>query len=198
MGSTADSARRSVPGLTLLRLAARPGSGEDMVMKVAEKSCLRSVDQNELRVNATLVIAVLLTGFIINRWELVAFQAAAMFLTALHPRLGPYVALYRYILCPTGIVKPDIRIDNPDPHRFATMFGTIVSSTATYFLVTGQNVRGWILVWLLISLAAASTVGWCAGCFAYYVVMNRLGVRKLFKYEPIKETFPGARPPKAE
>jgi hypothetical protein len=165
-------------------------------MKAAESSGTRKVDQNELRVNATLVITVLVTAFVINRWELVAFQAGAMFLTALHLSLGPYVALYRYLLRPTGIIKPDLRVDNPEPHRFAAMFGTIVASTATYFLATGRGVAGWGLVWLLISLASANVAGWCAGCFTYYM-MNRLGFRGLFRYSSIKGTFPGARPPKA-
>ncbi len=164
-------------------------------MKISEQTSVRTVDQNELRVNATLVITVLVTAFVLDRWELVAFQACALFLTTLHLSLGPYIALYRYILRPTRIVKPDLRVDNPEPHRFAAMFGTIVSSTATYFLATGRSVAGWGMVWLLISLAAAGLAGWCAGCFTYYM-MNRLGLRGLFKYAPIKGTFPGVRPPK--
>ncbi len=164
-------------------------------MKTAERSSTRTVDQNELRVNATLVITVLVTAFVINRWELVAFQAAALFLTAAHLSFGPYVALYRHILRPTRIVKPDLRVDNPEPHRFAAMFGTIVASTAAYLLATGRSVAGWGMAWLLISLASAGLAGWCAGCFTYYM-MNRLGLRGLFKYAPVKDTFPGARPPK--
>jgi hypothetical protein len=76
------------------------------------------------------------------------------------------------------------------------LFGTIVASTATYLLMTGRGIAGWSMVWLLITLAAAGLGGWCAGCFTYYM-MNRLGLRGLFKYAPIKGTFPGARPPKA-
>ncbi len=165
-------------------------------MKVKESSSVRTVDQNDLRVNATLVVTVLVTAFVINRWELVAFQAGALLLTTVHLSLGPYVALYRHILRPAGLVKPDLRIDNPEPHRFAAMFGTIVASTGAYFLATGRSVAGWGLVWLLITLAAAGLAGWCAGCFTYYM-MNRLWLRGLFKYGPIKGTFPGARPPKA-
>ncbi|HEY6872587.1 MAG TPA: DUF4395 domain-containing protein [Geobacteraceae bacterium] len=165
-------------------------------MKAAESSKKRTVDQNELRVNSILVIAVLVTAFVINRWELVAFQAGAMLITTLHLSLGPYVALYRHFLRPAGIVRPDIRTDNPEPHRFATMFGTIVAATAAYLLATGRSVAGWGLVWLLISLAAAGFTGWCAGCFTYYM-MNRLGLRGLFKHAPVTGTFPGARPPKA-
>ncbi|MCX5876183.1 MAG: DUF4395 domain-containing protein [Deltaproteobacteria bacterium] len=163
-------------------------------MKMAERSS--TVDQNELRVNSALVIIGLVTAFIIKRWELVAFQAVALFLTTLHPSLGPYVAVYRHILRPAGIVKPDLRGDNPEPHRFATMFGTIVATTAAYLLATGRNGAGWGLVWLLISLATAGFFGWCAGCFVYYV-MNRLGLRRLFKHAPVVGTFPGVRPPKA-
>jgi hypothetical protein len=164
-------------------------------MKLALKPGTRIVDQNELRINATLVITVLVAAFILDRWELVAFQACALLLTGLHLSLGPYVALYRYILRPAGIVKPDLRVDNPEPHRFAALFGTIVASAGAYFLATGRSVAGWGLVLLLISLAAAGLAGWCAGCFTYYM-MNRFGLRGLFKYAPIKNTFPGARPPK--
>jgi Domain of unknown function (DUF4395) len=165
------------------------------MMKVTESVSTRTVDQNDLRVNATLVVTVLITAFVINRWELVAFQAAGLLLTALHMSLGPYVALYRHILRPAGIVQPDLRVDNPEPHRFAAMFGTIVASTATYLLATGRSVAGWGLVWLLTFLAAAGLAGWCAGCFTYYM-MNRLGLGGLFKHAPIKGTFPGSRPRK--
>jgi hypothetical protein len=166
------------------------------VTKAPELSSTRTVDQNELRVNSALVVTVLVTAFVINRWELVAFQAGALFLTTLHQSLGPYVVLYRHVLRPAGIVKPDIRADNPEPHRFATLFGTFVASTATYLLATGQTVAGWGLVWLLISLASAGFAGWCAGCFTYYM-MNRLGLRGLFGHPPVTGTFPGVRPPKA-
>ncbi len=164
-------------------------------MKMSESSSERQVDQNEPRVNAILTITVLITAFVSDRWELVAFQAGALFLTTVNFGLGPYIALYRHILRPLGIVKPDLRIDNPEPHRFAAMFGTIVALTATYLLATGRSVVGWGLAWLVISLAGANLAGWCAGCFTYYM-MNRLGLRGLFKHAPIQGTFPGARPPK--
>ncbi len=156
----------------------------------------QTVDQSDLRVNASLAVTVLVTAFVINRWELVAFQAAALFLTAVNPGLGPYIAFYRRILRPAGIIKPDIRVDNLGPHRFAALFGTAVASSAAWLLATGRSVAGWSLVWLLIFLAGANVAGWCAGCFSYYM-MNRLGLRSLFKYAPIEGTFPGLRPPKA-
>lgn len=165
-------------------------------MKETEASSTRKVDQSELRVHQGLVISVLVAAFIVNRWELVAFQAGVFILTVLNLSLGPYIALYRHVLRPAGIVKPDIRADNPEAHRFALMLGTVVVSSATYLLATGNSVAGWGLVWLLISLASVGFAGWCAGCFTYYM-MNRLGLRGVFKYAAIKGTFPGVRPPKA-
>jgi hypothetical protein len=165
-------------------------------MKETGSPSTRKVDQNELRVHQVITISVLIAAFILNRWELVAFQAVAFFLTALNLSLGPYVVLYRHVLRPAGIVKPDVRADNPEAHRFATMFGTVVVSSAAYCLKTGNSVAGWGLVWLLISLASVGFAGWCAGCFTYYM-MNRLGLHGLFKYAPVKGTFPGVRPPKA-
>ncbi len=137
------------------------------------------VDQSELRVTAALGILVLAAAFIVNRWELVAFQAGVLFLTALRPTFGPYIVFYHAILQPAGIVKPDVRADN------------------LVLLATGRSVAGWALAWLLISLAAANFAGWCAGCFTYYT-LHRLGLRGVFKYAPIDGTFPGARPPKGQ
>lgn len=164
-------------------------------MDTTNGSGARQVDQSELRFNSSLVIAVLVTAFIIDRWQLVAFQAGVMLLTALRFGLGPYVILYRAVLRPAGVVRPDLRADNPEPHRFAAMVGTIVAATAAYLLATGRSVAGWALVWLLMSLATAAVAGWCAGCFTYYM-LNRLGLRSVFRYAPIAGTFPGSRPPK--
>lgn len=161
----------------------------------ASGSSVREVDQNELRFNSSLAIAVLATAFIANRWQLVAFQAGVMSLTALRFGSGPYVLLYRTLLRPAGILREDRRADNPEPHRFASMVGAIVASTATYLLATGRSTAGWAAVWLLISLAVIAVAGWCAGCFTYYT-LNRLGLRGWFPYAPISGGLPGARPPK--
>ena len=87
------------------------------MMEVTESLNTRTVDQNDLRVNATLVITVLVTAFVVNRWELVAFQAVALFLTTVNMGLGPYVALYRHILRPLGIVEARLRLCLLDPYQ---------------------------------------------------------------------------------
>ena len=140
-------------------------------------------------------VALLAAAFVLDRWELVAFQAAALLLTALSLRLGPYVLLYRAVLRPAGLVKADVRVDNLAPHRFAALFGTAVAGSAAYLVASGKGTLGWGLVWLLISLASLNFAGWCAGCFTYYW-LHRSGLRSLFPQAPIAGTFPGARPPR--
>lgn len=163
---------------------------------VSRDPTTRQVDQTELRVNSMLGITVLATAYVLDLWPLVALQAGVFLLTTLRPGVGPYVLLYRHLLRPSGLLSPDVRVDNPEPHQFATLFGTAVSMTASSLLATGHRAAGWGLAWLIISLGAVAVAGWCAGCFTYYW-MNRLGLRRLFRHAPIAGTFPGARPPKA-
>ncbi len=154
---------------------------------------VRKVDQNELRTNQALAITLLISAYILDDWRLVAVQSGVFLLTTISPWLGPYVLLYRILLKPLGIIKPDPRIDNPEAHRFATTVGIAVSGFASYFLFTGAAVAGWALVWLIVLLGALAFFGWCAGCFTYYVI-HRLGIGGFFRHAPVPGSFPGARP----
>ena len=156
----------------------------------------RMVDQAELRVQQFFVITLFLTAFVLDRWELVALQAVIFGLTFVNLGFSPFIALYRHVLQPSGLVRPDCRQDNTEPHRFATMIGLLVSSLATVLLVAGYASIGWGLVWLIIVLAGIAFAGWCAGCFAYYMI-NRLGLKGFFENAPIGGAFPGSRPPKS-
>ena len=155
----------------------------------------RMVDQSEIQVQRFFTIALFLTAFLLDRWELVAAQSVIFGLTFLNPGFSPYIALYRHILRPAGLIRPDRRLDNPEPHRFATLIGVLVSSTAAYLLAAGHTSIGWGLVWLIVVLAGIAFAGWCAGCFMYYM-LNRLGAKGFFKNAPIGGAFPGSRPPK--
>jgi hypothetical protein len=155
----------------------------------------RVVDQAEMRVQQFGVITLFLTAFVLDRWELVALQTVIFGLTFLNPRFSPFIALYRHVLQPVGLIRPDRRPDNEEPHRFATMIGLLVSSSATVLLAAGYASIGWGLVWLIVVLACIAFAGWCAGCFSYYM-LNRLGLKGFFNYSPIGGAFPGSRPPK--
>jgi len=156
----------------------------------------RIVDQAEMQVQRFFTIAVLLTAFVLDRWELVAVQSVIFGLTFLNPGFSPYIALYRHILQPAGLIRPDRRLDNPEPHRFASLIGLLVSLSAAVLLASGYASMGWGLVWLIVVLAGIAFAGWCAGCFTYYMV-NRLGVKGFFRNAPISGAFPGSRPPRA-
>jgi hypothetical protein len=154
------------------------------------------LDQNEIRTQQALGPILLATAYVVGDWRLVAIQAGFLWLTALRYELGPWVQLYRRVLGPLRIVKPDLRPDNPEPHRFASVFGASVLSFAAYLLANGATVPGWALAWLVAMLGAIAFFGWCAGCFTYYVI-HRLGAGGFFRRAPVEGTaFPGARAPK--
>jgi hypothetical protein len=73
-------------------------------------------------------------------------------------------------------VTPRVIVDNPEPHRFAQGLGGVFVALAVAALLLGQPLAGWILVWLVIVLAALNLfLNFCAGCFLYYQ-LNRLGM----------------------
>lgn len=96
-------------------------------------------------------------------------------------------------LKPTGWPKPNVLLDNPEPHRFAQGFGAVVMIGGTVSLFTGASVLGWILVWVVTALAALNLFGgFCVGCAVYYW-LNRLNAPGFTKSPP-PDTFPGTRP----
>ena len=109
----------------------------------------------------------------------------------------PGVRLYLPLLClkPARFVKPDILMDNPEPHRFAQGLGGIFMTRrqpAPFFY--GLPILGWGLVWLVIGLAALNAfAGFCVGCMVYYW-LSRLHIPGFAKSPPAGETFPGMKP----
>jgi len=154
----------------------------------------RQVDQTEIRVMQSAVMLVLAAGFVSDLWQVIAFQVGVFLVTIISPALNPFIILYRFALRPSGMMKPDWRHDNMEAHRFASMVGFAISSAAIWFLYTGQTLIGWSLVWLILAFGVLALSGWCAGCFAYYMI-QKTGHKGYFKHAPIEGTFPGARPP---
>jgi len=135
----------------------------------------RRVDHTAIRVNQAFTIVLLAAAFVLDTPALAAFTAAAMLISALFPPLGVFTRVYRHILRPAGIVRPDVIADNPEPHRFAQGLGGTVVALGTAARIAGTSL-GWLLAGLVIALAALNLfAGWCAGCTLYYW-LNRLGV----------------------
>jgi len=145
----------------------------------------RKVDQSALRVNQAFIIGLLVTAFVVDSVWLVAFVGVVMLLGTAVPSLSLFKRIYQNLLKPTGLVKPDVVIDNPEPHRFAQGFGGVVVMAAVAALFAGLTVVGWILSAVVVTLAALNLfLGFCAGCFVYYQ-LNRLGIPG-FSHAPLK------------
>jgi hypothetical protein len=136
----------------------------------------RLVDHSALRTNQVFIIGLLLIAFILNSWWLVAFVAIVMLVGTVLPGAGLFKLIYFKMLKPRNLARPDIKVDNPEPHLFAQGFGGVVLTIATIALLANSSVLGWALIWIVIALAALNLfVGICVGCMIYYQ-FNRLGI----------------------
>lgn len=153
---------------------------------------LSKVDHAALRTNQAFIIGLSLAAYIANVPLLAGLVSLAMLLGTLVGRPG-FGFVYSGFFKPLGLLKPEVIADNPEPHRFAQGFGTVVLLGGVVALLAGNPGLGWALVWLVIFLAALNLfAGFCAGCAVYYW-LNRLGVPGFTKAAP-QGTFPGMRP----
>lgn len=154
---------------------------------MSEQDSTRKVDQSALKVNQAFIIFLLIGAFLLNSWPLVAFVGLVMLVGTALPRMSLFKGIYRRILQPANLVKARVIRDNPEPHRFAQGFGGVVLAMAVIALSIGLGIAGWILVWIVIALAALNLfLGFCAGCFIYYQ-LNRLSVPG-FERKPIRQS----------
>jgi len=153
---------------------------------------LKKIDHSALKVNQLTIITLNLLAFIFGLSGLVALVAAVMLIGTLFGTPG-FGFIYRKLLKPTGWIKPDVLLDNPEPHRFAQGLGGVFMSGAALALFLGASFVGWGLVWLVSGLAALNAFGgFCVGCMVYYW-LSRLRVPGFHKSPPT-DAFPGMRP----
>ncbi len=153
--------------------------------KASGNVSVRRVDQNGLKTGQALTIILLIVGYILNAWPLVALVAIAQLLGALDSPYGPYRLTYKYLLVPANLLKPKVIMDNPEPHRFAMLVGAIFNGVATVALLAGAPVVGWVLVGIVVVLANLNFwLNFCVGCLMYYQ-LHRFGVPG-FTVAPLK------------
>jgi hypothetical protein len=129
----------------------------------------RVVDHTALRVNQAVIILLLAIGFLTDQVWLVALVGLVMAAGTIHGSLALFQRLYRDVLRPLGLLRPDPRADDPAPHRFAQGVGATVLLAATLILLGGAAAPGWGLVFLVVALAGVNLVfNFCAGCFVFY------------------------------
>lgn len=147
---------------------------------------VRSVDHTGLKVGQALTIIFLILAYILNNIGLVAFVALAQLLGALNLPVAPYRLAYQYLLKPTGLVKPNLMKDNPEPHRFSFLVGALFNGAATMALLLNAPIVGWVLVGIVVLLANLNFwLNFCAGCWMYYQ-FHKLGVPG-FLHAPLKK-----------
>jgi len=152
---------------------------------------LTKVDHTAIKTNQAVIITMNILAFIINAPWLAGLVALVMIAGTLLKAPG-FKFIYR-ILRSAGLAKPDVLLDNPEPHRFAQGFGGVVMLAGTVSLLAGATVLGWGLVWLVAALAALNLFGgFCVGCAVYYW-LSRLHIPGFTKLPP-ENTLPGMRP----
>jgi hypothetical protein len=153
---------------------------------------LKKVDHAALRTNQAFIIALSIAAFVTEHVWLAAAVGLAMLIGTLRgiPAFG---FIYERLLKPRGWVQPDVIPDNPEPHRFAQGFGSVVMIAGAVALFADVPTVGWALVWLVVALAALNLfVGFCVGCALYYW-LNRLHAPG-FTQSPPGGSIPGMRP----
>lgn len=158
----------------------------------AASNSLSKVDHAALRTNQAFIIGLSLAAFVADVPLLAGLVGLGMLVGTLlgKPAFG---FIYQRLFKPLGWLKPEMLADNPEPHRFAQGFGSVVLLGGFAALLAGNAGLGWGLVWLVIFLAALNLfAGFCAGCAMYYW-LHRLGVPGFRKAAP-QGVFPGLRP----
>ncbi len=127
-----------------------------------------SVDRTALKVNQAAIVALLLVAFVFALPWLVALVAVVMALGTITPQLALFQRLYRDVLRPAGLLRPDLHAEAAAPHRFAQGMGATVLGVAWLALVAGLGLLGWALTLVVVALAAINLFfGFCVGCFVY-------------------------------
>ncbi|WP_448543695.1 DUF4395 domain-containing protein [Roseiflexus sp.] len=134
---------------------------------------LPGFDRTALRVNQAAMIVLLLVAFVANLPWLAAITAIIMALGTLSPSLALFQRLYRDVLRPAGLLRPDIHQEDAAPHRFAQGMGATVLILASLALFLGAPTVGWALTLLVVALAAINLVfGFCVGCFIFFQIQR--------------------------
>jgi hypothetical protein len=138
-------------------------------MAVPAQTLDERVDRTALRFNQASIIFFVLLSFLLNQPWLVGFVGAVMALGTLTPSFALFHRIYRDVLRPAGLLKPDVHPEASAPHRFAQGLGAAFLILALAALLTGLTAVGWALALIVVVLAAINLFfGFCAGCFIFF------------------------------
>lgn len=137
------------------------------------------VDQTALKFNQASIIVFTLAAFVLNLAWLVTFVAAVMAVGTLWPAASLFKQIYKKVVRPRGWLRSRVEHDNPDAHLFAQGVGAVfMIGSSLALLALDLPVLGWVLAWIVLVLASINLFfGFCAGCFMYYQLEKRFGIR---------------------
>jgi hypothetical protein len=125
-------------------------------------------DRTAQRFNQSMLIAGVVLAFVFDLIWIVPALALVLALGTIDGRLALFQRIYRDLLRPAGLLKPDLHAEDAAPHRFAQGLGASVLALAALALLSGATVLGWGLALLVGILAAVNLFfGFCLGCFMY-------------------------------
>ena len=133
-------------------------------------------DRSVLKTNQAAIIGITVVAFVLQQPVLVAFVAVVMLAGTADPRLALFQQLYLRVLKPAGVVKPNVVMEDPVPHRFAQGLGGSFMAAATLALLAGSDAAGWALAALVVALAFVNfAFDFCVGCQVFFL-LSRAGV----------------------
>ena len=119
---------------------------------------------------AVVAVVALLTGWL---WLAAVLAVGFALRVASGPRLDPFGRLATRVIAPR--LGDPVLVPGP-PKRFAQAVGLVLTLVATAFLVAGMPVvTTALLATLLLFATLEAVVGFCAGCYAFGVLM-RIGL----------------------
>ena len=153
---------------------------------------LQKIDHTVIRVSQVSLIILNLLAFVLDLPVVAVISSIFMFIGVLR-RKPAYDFVYSMFIQPLKLAKPEVLLDNREPHQFAQLLGTVFTMLGSIFLMLGIPVLGWVLIWIVIALAALNVFGgFCVGCAMYYW-LGRMKVSG-FNKQPPPGTIPGKRP----
>lgn len=134
----------------------------------------QKIDHTALKFNQASIIALLILAFLFNQVWLVAFVAVVMLVGTWWPQAGLFKLLYGRGLKPAGLLKPNLVVDEAQPHLFAQGVGGLFLTVSLLAFGLGSAWLGWVLAGIVVVLAAVNLfLGFCVGCFMYFQLARR-------------------------
>lgn len=138
---------------------------------------MNKIDQNALRVNQILIILLVASGFLSNNAWLVLATAAVTFIGTVFGFPG-FIFVYKTIVLPLRLTKPEMIEDDPTAHRFAQFIATTFLITSAFVFFLGFQTLAWVLALIVLTLALINLLtGFCLGCFVYFQLSKISGIK---------------------